>query len=101
MIFCPTCSNSLLIEKTHSDFRFYCKTCPYICNVTEKVTNTMNLERKQIDDVLGGQEAWENVDQTDAECTKCLNQRAFFMQLQIRSADEPMTTFYRCTKCHY
>jgi len=23
------------------------------------------------------------------------------MQIQIRSADEPMTTFYKCTKCSY
>ena len=30
-------------------------------------------------------------------CKKeCGNERAFYMQLQIRSADEPMTTFYRC-----
>ena len=81
MIFCPTCSNILLIEKTQTDFRFYCKTCPYIYTVTEKVTTKMDLERKQIDDVLGGQSAWANVDQTDADCTKCNNKRAFFMQV--------------------
>ena len=29
-------------------------------------------------------------------CPKCEHKRAFFMQIQTRSADEPMTTFYKC-----
>ena len=61
----------------------------------------MHLARKEVDDVLGGKEAWENVDQIDADCNKCSNNRAYFMQIQIRSADEPMTTFFKCTKCSY
>lgn len=66
-----------------------------------------HLERKQVDDVLGGEDAWKNVDQTDgelsvgaeradvpADCPKCQEcHRAYFRQMQIRSADEPMTTF--------
>ena len=59
----------------------------------------MPLERKHADDVFGGEEAWENVDQTDADCAKCGNKRAYFLMIQIRSADEPMTTFYKCTQC--
>jgi hypothetical protein len=48
------------------------------------------------------QEAWENVDSTEAECPKCSHKRAYFMQIQTRSADEPMTTFYKCcnVKCN-
>ena len=34
-----------------------------------------------------------------ANCTKCGNDHAYYQQLQIRSADEPMTTFYKCTAC--
>ena len=90
-------------------------------------TDRTVLTRKEADDVLGGEDAWKNVDQTEgmfraccnpdahadsitvqaivanewfyyfylAQCPKCENNRAFYMQLQIRSADEPMTTFYR------
>lgn len=29
-------------------------------------------------------------------CPKCGHLRAYFMQIQTRSADEPMTTFYKC-----
>ena len=30
------------------------------------------------------------------KCPRCEHPRAYFMQLQTRSADEPMTTFYKC-----
>lgn len=30
-----------------------------------------------------------------ANCPKCGHNEAYFMQLQIRSADEPMTTFFK------
>jgi len=61
------------------------------------------LIRKKVDDVLGTAEEWENVDQIEAKCEKCGNNRAYFMQIQIRSADEPMSIFYKCTKrdCGY
>jgi len=77
------------------------------------MTSSTLLKRKQVDDVLGGADAWKNVDQTQglfvkltvfcgncvALCDQCGNRTAYFMQVQIRSADEPMSTFYKCTKC--
>ena len=34
-------------------------------------------------------------------CTneKCDSRYAYFRQVQIRSADEPMTSFYKCVEC--
>ncbi|XP_006766259.1 PREDICTED: DNA-directed RNA polymerase III subunit RPC10 [Myotis davidii] len=60
------------------------------------VTNRKYPKLKEVDDVLGGAAAWENVDSTAEPCPKCEHPRAYFMQLQTRSADEPMTTFYKC-----
>lgn len=51
---------------------------------------------QEVDAVMGGSAAWENVDSTDAVCPACNHGRAYFMQMQTRSADEPMTTFYKC-----
>ena len=45
-----------------SDFRFFCKTCPYVFRVQHKFENKMPLDRKEVDDVLGGADAWKNVD---------------------------------------
>ncbi len=90
MLFCPTCANLLLIEKTNSlfssgaaaggDFRFFCKTCPYVFVVAKPFEKKMELSRKEVDDVMGGKEAWAHVDQTTVEggCAKCGNKRAYF-----------------------
>uniref|UniRef100_A0A9L0JNH9 DNA-directed RNA polymerase III subunit RPC10 n=1 Tax=Equus asinus TaxID=9793 RepID=A0A9L0JNH9_EQUAS len=70
--------------------------CPAKWCSLVSVTNRKYPKLKEVDDVLGGAAAWENVDSTAEPCPKCEHPRAYFMQLQTRSADEPMTTFYKC-----
>ncbi|ESO85327.1 hypothetical protein LOTGIDRAFT_221369 [Lottia gigantea] len=94
--FCPTCANLLFVEEGDKGYRFACHTCPYIKNITRKISHKKYPKLKEVDDVLGGAAAWENVDSTEETCPKCEHNRAFFMQIQTRSADEPMTTFYKC-----
>ncbi|WEU39642.1 MAG: transcription factor S [Candidatus Odinarchaeum yellowstonii] len=36
-----------------------------------------------------------------AECPKCNNKLAYYWQVQTRAADEPSTSFFRCTVCGY
>ena len=96
LMFCPTCANVLVVEEGSQCYRFACNTCPYVQNIKRKVTNRQYPKLKEVDDVLGGAAAWENVDSTEETCPKCEHNRAFFMQIQTRSADEPMTTFYKC-----
>ena len=65
MLFCPTCSNILMTEKSQSgELRFYCKTCPYIFKVETKIEEKMVLERKEVDDVLGGAANWKDATKT-------------------------------------
>ena len=126
MLFCPICGNMLMIEGgatsakgaaaaaaaaaaggggggggggDHGGLRFYCQTCPYLQRVEEVITKRIPLARKKVDDILGGDAAWENVDQTEAACPHCDSKRAYYLQIQIRSADEPMTTFFKCVAC--
>ncbi|KAL5275311.1 POLR3K family protein [Megaselia abdita] len=96
LVFCPQCGNILLIEEGNSGLRFSCATCPYIFNIKQKITTKIYPKLKEVDHVMGGSAAWENVDSTEAECPECSHKRAYFMQIQTRSADEPMTTFYKC-----
>ncbi|OWZ77217.1 DNA-directed RNA polymerase III subunit RPC10 [Cryptococcus neoformans Bt85] len=121
MLFCPYCANSLTIgdREDSTDKCWVCPTCPYqfiierqVCHLQEavmgyglpanscdQISMRTHLKRKEVDDVLGGKEAWANVDKTDTACPKCDHRRAYFRQMQIRSADEPMTTFYKCCEC--
>jgi len=81
------------------------------CQHYQQMTSRTRLKRKEVDDVLGGAEAWAHADKTQgtlsfsymsflwrwltsplASCDKCNFNEAYFYQLQIRSADEPMTT---------
>lgn len=37
----------------------------------------------------------------DSTCPKCNNTKAYAWQQQTRSADEPETRFFKCTKCEH
>lgn len=54
--------------------------------------------RKVVDDVLGED---TNVETVETRCEKCHHNVAYFQMFQTRSADEPMTQFYKCCKCGY
>eukprot|EP01038_Epipyxis_sp_PR26KG_P014662 gene14662-19698_t len=99
MHFCPRCGNLLLLEEGVHGIRFCCPTCPYLHTLRKVYSTNVKVSKKQVDDVLGGSDAWENVDRTTAKCPYCGCDTAYFMQIQIRSADEPSTTFYRCVQC--
>lgn len=102
LTFCPTCANMLLVDHSRygGGLKLYCQTCPYVYDITNTIRSEVKTAKKEVDDVLGGEDAWKNVDKTyTSGCPKCDHDMAYFMQIQIRSADEPMSTFFKCCKC--
>ncbi|EAS32685.1 RNA polymerase III subunit C11 [Coccidioides immitis RS] len=108
LTFCPNCSNALTISKgpPTSQYplgvnRFECRTCPYQYVLDRTYFERTEMKRKEVADVMGGKDEWKNADSMATQCPAegCDGDRAFFYQLQIRSADEPMTTFLKCTTC--
>jgi DNA-directed RNA polymerase III subunit RPC11 len=105
MWFCPLDGTLLQIvnsssHEASSAHIFSCPTCPYSQQISQpQIQRTYSSTRKKVDDILGGEKAWENVDRTMAVCPQCSFGEAYFMQMQIRSADEPMSVFYKCVKC--
>lgn len=59
------------------------------------ITESQNREIEVIDDDL------KTLPTKIEECPKCGNKKAAFWQVQTRSGDEGMTTFFRCTKCRF
>ncbi|BDD60712.1 RNA polymerase III C11 subunit [Monascus purpureus] len=108
LTFCPHCSNALTISRAEPSSRyplgvnrFECRTCPYQYIMDKKYYEKVPMKGKEVEDVFGGSKEFENADTVATQCPaeNCGGDRAYFFQLQIRSADEPMTTFLKCTKC--
>ena len=100
LLFCPRCANLCLLRQDHDGTKLWCRTCPYVYRVLQRYASKgAPLKKKQMQDVLGGADAWKDVATTDARCPACSCKLAYFRQMQIRSADEPMTTFYKCVDC--
>ncbi|XP_066228495.1 DNA-directed RNA polymerase III subunit RPC10-like [Saccopteryx leptura] len=96
LLFCSGCGNGLIVEKGQHCHHSTCNTCAFVHNITHKVANWKYPKLNEVDDVLGGAASWENADSTAELCPRCEHPRACFMQLQTRSADQPMTTFHKC-----
>eukprot|EP00124_Ichthyophonus_hoferi_P003461 Ihof_evm7s300 gene=Ihof_evmTU7s300 len=66
LLFCPLCANGLLAESEGGHgLRFQCQTCPYVHHIKKTISARKYMAMKEIDDVLGGEDAWENVDSTE------------------------------------
>ena len=94
MLFCPL-DGTLLQIRSGPNSHFYCSTCPYSSSISVPRTMKTFPKRKKVDDILGGETAWENVDRTAAVCPQCSHPEAYFLQIQIPSADEPMSIFFK------
>ena len=77
--------------------RLECRTCPYEFAISEPLYSRREFTRKEKEDVFGGPGAWDNAQKHTVQCPAedCDGNEAAYFQVQIRSADEPMTTFYK------
>ena len=92
-MFCPKCGG-LLINKNG---KVVCSNCGAeftsgkIKEKTKKKEKSISIAKKET----------EIHPKTKAKCPKCGNNEAYYWVVQTRSADEPPTRFYKCTKCKY
>ncbi|KAJ3433691.1 DNA-directed RNA polymerase iii subunit rpc10 [Anaeramoeba flamelloides] len=98
--FCSVCGNLLLLTYSAGevgDIILVCQTCPYQKKVRK--TQIFNVPLPKIEEkmMLIGEDSFEGAQTTNnASCPKCGGSKAWFFQLQIRSADESPTTFFKC-----
>jgi len=75
-----------------------CLSCPYQYLLTKRYFERKTFVRQEREDVFGGPGAWDNAQkQQGVQCPRegCEGEEAAYFQVQIRSADEPMTSFYK------
>lgn len=97
MRFCPTCDAKLKKSGTI----MLCPKCDYTEGTEIKKPEKVEEEFESEFNVLTENEGQETLPTIEKECEKCGNNEAIWWMLQTRSADEPTTQFYRCTKCKY
>jgi hypothetical protein len=52
--------------------RFECLTCPYHFVINKRYYERKYMKKKEVEDILGGKGAWDNVDKTEGECPAML-----------------------------
>lgn len=98
MFFCPLCSNICIIDKASGQTALLCNTCPYQYKINILLTKNVKNKVMEVDKILGEDE-YKYASTCEKKCIKCDSKLALFMELQTRSADEPMTIFYECVEC--
>ncbi len=97
MKFCPECEVRL---KKSNKSSAICPKCGY-SESTAKETKKETKEELSTLNIVEGDEGKETLSTIKIDCEKCGNNEAVWWMLQTRSADEPTTQFYRCTKCSH
>lgn len=92
MKLCPKCGNMLVPGKRG---HLKCRSCDYSTKDKIEIKEKIDLKKEK----TGHVENVETYPKTDAECPKCDNEKAYWWIQGTRAADEPETTFYKCTKC--
>ena len=100
MKFCPKCD--IRLKKDSRSSILSCPKCDYTEGQKDGGQIQISEEEAKSDFlVLDENEGKDAMPTIEIECEKCGNNQAVWWMLQTRSADEPTTQFYRCTKCEH
>ena len=86
--------------KGTDDVELVCPKCGFKEGADEEKNVTVETQESK-EDIVMLDEKSTTLPETDNECEKCHNKKAYWWIEQTRSADEAPTRFYRCTKCRH
>ncbi|SVB80759.1 uncharacterized protein METZ01_LOCUS233613 [marine metagenome] len=102
MDFCPKCE--IRLKKDNNTSTMVCPKCGYVKENIVK-TDRVKSDESNSDFTVMGKDDMKIVKGLEStikiDCEKCHNQEGVWWTFQTRSADEPETKFYRCTKCNH
>ena len=98
MRFCPVCE----VKLKRNGSALECPKCGHAeGQASSSATKPKEEEFESEFDAFAENEGNEALPTVEIKCEKCGNNEAIWWMLQTRSADEPTTQFYRCTKCKH
>ena len=97
--FCKKCGSIMIPEKKNKNTYLKCRTCGY--KFKKNVNKIQITEKKETNEVIVLEKNEIMLPITERVCSVCNNKKSYYWLQQTRSADEPPTQFFRCTKCKH
>jgi DNA-directed RNA polymerase III subunit RPC11 len=100
MLFCAFCGSLLLLER-QDQVQYACPCCAYVCPVKTTLVLAQDFAGKTVDESAVGADDSTQWDLVTMRCNDeaCDSTKAYCAQVQLRSADEPATLFFKCAEC--
>ena len=98
--FCKKCHSLMVPVKKGKVAHMKCRKCGFQSKGAVKAMKIVEKMQKKKGVVLLEKDE-VNLPSTDKPCPECDNPKAYYWLQQTRSADEPPTQFFRCTKCKH
>ena len=98
-MFCPKCKSLLLPQVVNGKKVLKCQTCGYM-SVGEMKLSSAGSQAKDLE-VFNEDDQHDIRLDYDIKCPQCGHSKAKGYERQMRSADEPPSTFLECMKCHH
>lgn len=100
MELCPKCGKIMVLRKT-SKPAWVCPKCGYEKPIQGGIVYTKVRKKAGAAVMVLEKEEEEKVLPVTSEvvCPNCGAREAYYWSIQTRSADEPMTQFFRCRRC--
>jgi transcription factor S len=97
-MFCPKCGSILRPKMKGGKKIIYCGSCDYTKDSDgEKIQISEKVDLGKKIEVV--KDSVDMLPKVRTKCGKCENEAAYYWTQQTRSADEPETRFFKCTKC--
>jgi len=96
-MFCPKCGSLLKTKIERGKAIMFCS-CGFSSKDIEKTELKEKVDNSSEEIEIVDKEL-ETYPETDAECSKCKNNKAYYWLVQTRAGDEAETKFLKCTKC--
>jgi DNA-directed RNA polymerase subunit M len=100
MEFCKKCKAIMVPVKKGNIAYLKCRKCGYSAKKQVKELKIMEKPKTK-KEIITLEKDTIPLPITDKLCPKCENSKAYWWLQQTRSADEPPTQFFRCTKCNH
>lgn len=78
-----------------------CSVCDHVEEVSEPEEYMLVREGRSSEEPRVIEGGVDNLPKVKVKCEKCGHDEAYWWTRQTRGADEPMTRFFRCTRCNH